>query len=48
MRCRLLTEAPAAGTTEGQVEVFSWWTGGGEAAGLEAMIKVFNEQVSRR
>jgi len=27
-----------------QVEVFSWWTGGGEAAGLEAMIKVFSEQ----
>jgi len=25
-----------------QVEVFSWWTGGGEAAGLEAMIAVFN------
>lgn len=25
-----------------EVEVFSWWTGGGEAAGLEAMIKVFN------
>lgn len=25
-----------------QVEVFSWWTGGGEAAGLEAMIKVFD------
>ena len=24
-----------------QVEVFSWWTGGGEAAGLEAMIEVF-------
>lgn len=23
------------------VEVFSWWTGGGEAAGLEAMIEVF-------
>ena len=33
------TEAPAAA---GEVEVFSWWTGGGEAAGLEAMIKVFN------
>jgi len=32
------TEAPATG----KVEVFSWWTGGGEAAGLEAMIKVFN------
>ncbi|MCQ3937283.1 MAG: carbohydrate ABC transporter substrate-binding protein [Chloroflexi bacterium] len=30
-------EAPAAS----QVEVFSWWTGGGEAAGLEAMQKVF-------
>jgi glucose/mannose transport system substrate-binding protein len=27
-----------------QVEVFSWWTGGGEAAGLDAMIKVFKEQ----
>lgn len=27
-----------------QVEVFSWWTGGGEAAGLEAMIEVFQEQ----
>jgi glucose/mannose transport system substrate-binding protein len=25
------------------VEVFSWWTGGGEAAGLDAMIEVFNE-----
>ncbi|MCJ7513116.1 MAG: extracellular solute-binding protein [Anaerolineales bacterium] len=24
-----------------QVEVFSWWTGGGEAAGLDAMIKIF-------
>ena len=28
----------------GQVEVFSWWTGGGEAAGLEAMIKVFKAE----
>jgi len=27
-----------------EVEVFSWWTGGGEAAGLEAMIKVFGEK----
>jgi glucose/mannose transport system substrate-binding protein len=27
-----------------KVEVFSWWTGGGEAAGLDAMIKIFNEQ----
>jgi glucose/mannose transport system substrate-binding protein len=36
------TEAPAAAApVAGEVEVFSWWTGGGEAAGLEAMIKVF-------
>jgi len=34
-------EAPAAGQ---EVEVFSWWTGGGEAAGLDAMIKIFNTQ----
>jgi len=37
----------ACGATAGgadKVEVFSWWTGGGEAAGLEAMIKVFNAQ----
>ena len=27
----------------GEVEVFSWWTGGGEAAGLDAMILVFQE-----
>ena len=30
--------------TAGQVEVFSWWTGGGEAAGLEAMIKIFKAE----
>lgn len=36
-------EAPAEEMAN-QVEVFSWWTGGGEAAGLEAMIKVFNEK----
>jgi len=24
-----------------QVEIFSWWTGGGEAAGLDAMLEVF-------
>ncbi|UCC54434.1 MAG: carbohydrate ABC transporter substrate-binding protein, partial [Anaerolineaceae bacterium] len=28
----------------GSVEVFSWWTGGGEAAGLDAMIEVFGEK----
>lgn len=39
------TEAPAAAEApaEGQkIEVFSWWTGGGEAAGLEAMIAIWN------
>jgi glucose/mannose transport system substrate-binding protein len=34
----VVTEPPAAAKS---VEVFSWWTGGGEAAGLDAMIKVF-------
>jgi len=41
------TEPPAPPTeppVSGQVEVFSWWTGGGEAAGLEAMIKVFKAE----
>ena len=37
----VVTEAPAAPAMPSQVEVFSWWTGGGEAAGLEAMIKLF-------
>jgi glucose/mannose transport system substrate-binding protein len=35
--------APPAATAD-QVEVFSWWTGGGEAAGLDAMIEVFKEK----
>ncbi|MBI5842630.1 MAG: carbohydrate ABC transporter substrate-binding protein [Chloroflexi bacterium] len=37
-------EEGAVSPVSGQVEVFSWWTGGGEAAGLEAMIGVFSEQ----
>jgi glucose/mannose transport system substrate-binding protein len=39
----VVTEAPAevpAGDT--QLEVFSWWTGGGEEAGLNAMIEIWN------
>jgi glucose/mannose transport system substrate-binding protein len=28
----------------GDLEIFSWWAGGGEAAGLEALIAEFNEQ----
>src|SRR6266516_6909934 len=35
------TEAPAA---SGQVEVFSWWVGPGEADGLAAMVKIFNQK----
>lgn len=38
------TEAAPAAASGQQVEVFSWWTGGGEAAGLDAMIKVFKEK----
>jgi glucose/mannose transport system substrate-binding protein len=39
------TTAPAAtSAATGQVEVFSWWVGPGEADGLAAMVKVFNQQ----
>src|SRR5688500_6891366 len=39
------TEAPATeAPVSGQVEIFSWWVGGGEAAGLTAMTEVFNEK----
>ena len=41
------TVAPAATAvpaTKQQLEVFSWWTGGGEAAGLAAMIKIWNQK----
>src|SRR6185503_21098862 len=36
------TEAPATGKT--QVEFFSWWTTGGEAAGLQELIDQFNSE----
>ncbi len=29
---------------DGEVEVFSWWTGGGEEEGLNALIELFNEE----
>jgi glucose/mannose transport system substrate-binding protein len=35
--------APAPAASD-QVEIFSWWVGGGEAAGLAAMQKVFEVQ----
>ncbi len=34
-------EPAGSGATGGQVEIFSWWTAGGEATGLEAMFEVF-------
>ena len=44
----LLLAAPAGGygksSATSQLEVFSWWTGGGEEAGLQALIKIWNKQ----
>jgi len=37
---------PTAGygkSSASQLEVFSWWTGGGEAHGLQALIKIWNK-----
>jgi putative multiple sugar transport system substrate-binding protein len=39
-----LDEAAAPEPVSGQVEIFSWWVGGGEAAGLTAMTEVFAEK----
>jgi glucose/mannose transport system substrate-binding protein len=40
------TESEPAGSAAagGEVEIFSWWTAGGEATGLEAMFGVFAEE----
>ena len=40
----MMLSACGGGTDESQVEVFSWWTGGGEAAGLAAMGEGFNTE----
>jgi len=49
----LLLALPASGygksdarssAKKGQLEVFSWWTGGGEFHGLQALIKIWNKQ----
>src|SRR5580765_6180663 len=34
--------APQASTAACQLQVFSWWTGGGEAAGLQKLIGIWN------
>jgi glucose/mannose transport system substrate-binding protein len=42
----VLLVLPAAGygkSSATQLEVFSWWTGGGEAHGLDALIKIWNK-----
>jgi glucose/mannose transport system substrate-binding protein len=41
------SSAPASEQTGGkQVEIFSWWTGAGEEAGLKGLIKLFSEKHS--
>src|ERR1700732_2444980 len=40
----LACPAPAAGNKK--LEVFSWWTSGGEAAALDALFKVYKERNS--
>jgi glucose/mannose transport system substrate-binding protein len=37
-------EAAEEPVGDNAVEVFSWWTAGGEAEGLDALIEIFNEQ----
>jgi glucose/mannose transport system substrate-binding protein len=37
------TEPPAMAAPTGQLEIFSWWTAGGEADGLNAMYEVFKK-----
>jgi glucose/mannose transport system substrate-binding protein len=41
--CGLAFAQDTAATPTGELEIFSWWTGGGEAAGLEALIARFDE-----
>ena len=40
----LIGTVVAQDAPSGELEIFSWWAGGGEAAGLEALIAEFNEQ----
>lgn len=39
----LVTSASAQDDVSGDLEIFSWWTGGGEEAGLNALIERFSE-----
>jgi glucose/mannose transport system substrate-binding protein len=46
--CGSSSKSSKAGTSASkcQLQVFSWWTGGGEAAGLDALIKIWNKDHS--
>jgi glucose/mannose transport system substrate-binding protein len=35
---------PTAAATGGKLEIFSWWTNGGEATGLEKMYEIYKEE----
>ncbi|MEK8130002.1 extracellular solute-binding protein [Paenibacillus filicis] len=37
-------DTPKPAATGGKVEIFSWWTGAGEEAGLQGLIKLFKEK----
>lgn len=39
----LMTMSTAVFAAKGKVEIFSWWTGGGEEEGLQALFKVFKK-----
>jgi glucose/mannose transport system substrate-binding protein len=36
--------SPGSPVAGGEVEIFSWWTAGGEAQGLDAMLAIFRDQ----
>lgn len=37
-------EGGSTAATSGKLEIFSWWTNGGEATGLEEMFKIYKQQ----
>src|SRR5262249_10962534 len=36
--------APTTGNLKGNLEIFSWWTAGGEADGLNEMFKIYTQK----
>ena len=43
LRAGAQNATPAGGTPEAELEIFSWWTTAGEAAGLQELFKAFSE-----